>query len=416
MVLTNQNIILKRRTGTTTRCNDSSDKNEIHDNLYNSKLYEYCRNHADNCILSSIINKLETNIETNIDSGSLGYAYILWEDYCALMKQNMFDIVEVIIINNYSDVSCDDFIAICLAAIDNNCIRIIDALLHINFDINCILISKTIDIQYYHWGSGKAIYINNPKYINNCYTMLSNAFGYAIEFGTLDMIKHLVQNGCVPKIIDDGVLKSCEDMDIFKYVLSMIEIDIGDHIDDHIINLLNCFFHNCKSKIRYSSSSKKYNKKIMKKVKIILDHCDANKFTNYINDQFGCCQIDIIKLLEHSGIMFDWPKLLHAACCHNNTELITYILDKNVMPTKETLEYVFNNVDKVTIVLFAKYRINLSIISGKNDHDELINQLEACGLDKNAIISYLMNDIKYNMYAYKEFHPNFDLDINSDIR
>lgn len=264
-------------------------------------------------------------------------------------------------------------------------------LLNSNFDINCILVSNPIHIQH------------------------SNAFGYAIEFGTIAMIKHLVQNGCMPNIIDNNVLARCNNINIFQYIISVY----SDSIDNHIINLLNCLFHRNMPKSRSSDIHYKDKQIIrIKKINIILEgNCiDINELNNYINDQFGCHKVETIQLLEQYGIIFNWPKLLHSACYHDNTDLIVYILDKNVEPSLETLQWVFNSVNKEIIALFVKYKINLSSLSStnssniKNNYNEFANQLEECGLDKNDFISYLMaSNPTYYSWKYDRYEPDFNI-------
>ena len=429
MVLVNKNFLSIRRYNRVSGYDATLD-HKIHNDLHNSKLFQYYKNYTNNntpdCILTSIIsnnkNAIKNNDNNNIYQARIwkGYAYILWKIYCKLMKHSMFDIIEEIISNNSADIACDDFMAICLAAIDTDCVNIINALLNINFDINCIIVINELNMNTNCNQYERIQTQNNPKYINNSITIQTNAFGYAVEFGTLNMVKYLVENGSIPKIIDDGVLKLCNNISIFDYVLSII------NTNDYIIDILNCFFCGNTSKNYYKRDKRdKRDKKelIVEKIKVILDYCDISMFNTYINDQFGCSRVHIIQLLEHQGIIFDWVKLLHAACCHDNTKLITYILDKNVVPAKETIEYVFNNVRKETIVLFAKYKIDLSIINEKYDNDdnyhnkyhELDKQLEECGLHHNAVISCLMNYSRSNVYVYREYNPKFDLDINSSI-
>ena len=398
MVLVNTNIALKYSSMTmySTECFTEKQEMENHDKMCNSKLYEYCQYESDNYVLS-IIEKSKYKHNNDNDNGAYndnnaytykyGYGYVLWRSYCTLMEEKMFDIIIKIIISNSTDNACDDFMAICVAAIQNNCINIIDELLNINFDINCNLIDKS------------------SKYS----TGYINAFGHAIRFGTLDTIKYLVQNSCVPNIIDNGVLVSCSNLDVFPYVIDTITdinlINNDNIVNDNILNnnmicILHCFFE-----ISFDMDTIE-----IKKIKIILNCIDINRLNSYINDQFGCLNIEMIQLLEQHGITFDWPKLLYSACYDNNIKLIEYILDKGIEPNKETLECVFNNAEQGIIMIFAKYKINLSIIntiSPSHNSCELIKQLEECGLDKDVIISYLMRPRRFHYQLNLRYIPNY---------
>ena len=423
MVLVDENIVHHIREGSR-RIYTCKDAINGYNKLYTTKLYIYsqCQDNNYKMIPDDNENEDEYPDQSYHDkSSNYGYAYVLWESYCKLMMLRRFDIItEILTVNNGCgngngdvDITCDDFIAICLAAIRTNCINVIDILLNIGFDINCMLISKFIPTDT--WINAKP-YKNNPKYANSGYTTNINAFSYAIEFGTLNMVKHLVQNGCDPKITNDGVLKSCKNIDTFRYVLSIIDID------NYMIDLLNCFIV-CNNNDQDNDQnffgipgSCDTNTKV-EKIKIILDYCNQSKLSSYINDQFGDCHVDAIQLLEQNNIMLNWDKLLYAACRCNNTKLIEYILGKNIQPNSETIDHVFNDVKKKTIRLFIKHKVNLSALkmcSKNNDNsDNFFNQFEECGLDKDVFISYLMNESRPNSWQQSEYNPNFSWSENA---
>jgi hypothetical protein len=318
----------------------------------NTKIYKYHKLQPELCALEKIITE-NAIIFYTLDN-------FLYNCYTKIIDNGLEHIIYDIMLEPNND----DAIAICKMAIDKNKLYLID-----------FLIEKKIDLN-------RLTYMDQHIYVN------MDILTHAVRKNDMSIVKYLVEYGANP--FENG------------YAFKESYISVSDDIFDFFIgldmsyqSLCSAFVHCCHIN-GYSPNKIKHNSNKLKKI--------INKGIN-INDIYMKIPIanfpmDMIIFLIDHGFNINSTNILVDACMLSNYELLDFLLQQGLQMNAECLKIIFTTMNMNMINTLIKHNVNLSILEPVQDHCDILNKLEALGLEKNVLFGYLMN----RMNTYKKLY------------
>ena len=322
--------------------------------LNDSKFVNYLKNNNNTHILHEILSEKMNNPQKIYN-----HIWDLYLCYTYLCKNNMisviYDILEL--------PSNDDEHFICLVAIDNNLINVIELLIKKSFDFYNVAVPI----------------LRRHDYTSFKYT---NVLDYCIQNDNIIMFKFFIDNVIdINKIENtktaDEICQSTNE-DFFNYYLDIISTTSTYNI------LATCCRNNSYDRVE----------KILKLGPVIPQNC------LYLPLEIKQCDLPIIKLLLEHGLIDNTDlndDLLAFFCLNNNNKLdiVDFLLNYGVKPSKKTLIRMFKKMNKPIIQLFMKYDVDLSMLPDGDiePHIEFVNQLEHRGFNKDKLLYYLLRKV-----------------------
>ena len=328
-----------------------------------SKFVDYFRNNDAN--LLDELSKIDVYAPGKHD---ISYLY---KCYAYLCNNNMVNVIYDIL----KLPANDDENFICMVAIDNNMIDVIELLIQKNeFNLNEI-------------------------YITCEYGLLNRAsvLDYCVRQNNITMFKFFINRGINIKKMDNTTIKSIYGDDdneaFFDYYLDEISVT-----EDSCYILSKCCEYNSYEKV----------KKVLKLGPNIAEN------SQYLFLRITNCDLEILKLLIDNGLVVD-DDLFDIYCLHNKLDAIDFLLNYGIKPSQKTLALVFKQMRTPIIKLFLKYDVDLSLLPNNynEEHIQYINQLDMHGLDQNKLLHYLLrkndDDDLYQNKFKRMRTPDFSL-------
>jgi len=323
--------------------NDKTKKNDS-SIIFVTQLYFYHRDHLDNINLAKIIDNNYTDYNGTVST-------FLINCYDNILEENMEYIIgDILEADKLDD---NEKLAICLAAINKNRTDIIDLLLSKDFCLNQIVFHMDL------------------------YPIMNfDLLTYAVRRNNLETIKFMVENGADPFYNDSKpILTACDtsNIAIFDY---LFERDMSYQI------LCQIFSHLCRKN--------KFNKIMVSK---LFEKGFTLPNVKSFYTMLGKSNVEFIIFLQDYDLdlySLDSLDLLLSACQNNNENLIKYLLQQGMMPSKNIIQSVFNNMSIPIIQIFLDHNVNFSVIDDNNEYDYLIERLMAHGINKDVLLNHLL--------------------------
>ena len=324
--------------------------------LGDSNIYHYNQNNLHIVELTNIIEQVTSN----------------WPNYCSgdklclcydrLIKNHMDQIIYSII-NGYNiDINSHEMFAICLAAIINEDIDIMNmlSLKNFNFDIRF----KTY--IYTHHCSGRV-----------------NLIDYAIHHNKNTIAKYLLELGTKLHISDD----------VGADYISVALNKMNDALFDFILNTYPQYHQSLFIASICNRNIERIDKLLTTNIniKIELPTNSLHDYYHIMGNIYLKLNLDIFKLLAKYGLNIT-QELLQIIFVCSDINLVDYIMSEyHYIPTNKLIDSVFSNFNLKKIKLFAKHNIDLSDVKIINSHTDLIQSLEKCNLDNKSFMASMLN-------------------------
>ena len=320
-----------------------------------SQIYRFNQNNLHMAELTNIM-------EDVIDNTNFSHSLCLCYD--ALIKNNMGEIISKIIDNCNIDADGHEMVAICLAAIINEDINIINMLSEKKFNF---------DIKF-------------NTYINTCLTYV-NLIDYAIYHNKNTVAQYLLELG-TNLVIDltnqsnklSFALSNLLDDKLFDFILD----SYPQYHQSLFIASICCPNIRRMDKLLTSSSTN---------IDIELPTNNLHEYYNVARNIYKNLNLDIFKLLTKYGLNVT-QELLEKIFVNCDIILVDYIMSEyHFVPNNKLIDNVLSSLDMEKIKLFAKHNIDLSGIKIINSQIDLVSSLEKCNLDPKVFLTYILDYI-----------------------
>ena len=344
-----------------------------------SKIYQYCQNNIHNKVFTDIMQSIDQLINSRQDSfidkliirDSQTEKMCLYYD--AVIKNDMADVVREMI-----DVCAPhEMMTICLAAIINESLDIIEILTAAKFDFNV-----KFDCGIHRLND----FTSTPFYFMD----------YAIYHKKIKTVQYLLDAGIKLNIVD----KNYDDRNSFLYYLQTF--------DDEIFNLLiNSYPQYHQSLLIISIYRNKLDW-----VKCLFDSSpnisidqiqyyfaqpvnDNDKADSAIPREF--CKnisVDVFKLLVDYDLEVNYQlyeTIFDKLNAYVNVGIIDYLMaEYHFVPTQKLIKRAFKKMNVDIIKLLVKYNVDLSQIRYTHPLAGLIDSVDNSGLDPKTFLCFVM--------------------------
>ena len=338
-----------------------------------SKIYQYCQNNMHNKVFadsSQSIDHIE-NYKTHCVIDAIQTEKMCFY-YDALIKNHMDNLIYEMI----SICGQHEQMAICLVAINNEKLDIIENLMSAKFDFNVCL-----DAYFYGDSFGSKF----------CF------IGYAIYYKKIKIVQCLLDNGIGLNILDKAK----------KYFLYYVRT-FDDEIFDLIINRYPQYHQSLLIISIYNNKADWTKRLFDTSPNINIDQIQyyfGQPFNDNDNDndkadsaiQTGLVRninVDVLKLLVGYGLEIN-QQLFETIFYQLNVDVTDYLMTEyseyHFVPTDELIMHVFLNMKIDMIKLLIKYNVDLSQIQHAHPLGELIESAEKCGLDPKIFLHLLLS-------------------------